>query len=288
MTTPQAAEPYVLAIAVSDIFADHSYQRPLDPRRAQAMADDFDQRLLGVIEVSDRGRDHQPRYAVVEGQHRWAALASRDPGAAIAARIHSGLTVAEEAQLFVRIDVKRRRLTTWDRWKARRAQLDPDVVAIEQTVARVGLRVDDAPKDGHLRCTAMLEKIAGSRGGHGLLRDALRLLHETWGAQLGAYDSALVGGMAVFLDAFGDDEHFDCDILVDALIDLTPERVAFFAKAKKAGGKHGGGALPKFVAITLHECFNLRRPAGARLAMPAGFRGVLRAGVPEPRRAVAA
>ncbi|MGJ6127348.1 hypothetical protein QN239_32735 [Mycolicibacterium sp. Y3] len=287
MTTSQAGEPYVLAIPVADIFADHSYQRPLDPRRAQVMADNFDQRLLGVIEVSDRGREHQPRYAVVEGQHRWAAMALRDPGAAIAARVHSGLTLAEEAQLFVGIDVQRRRLTTWDRWKARRAQLDPDVIAIEQAVARLGLRVDDAPKDGHLRCTAMLEKIAGSRGGHGLLRDVLRLLQETWGAQLGAYDSALVGGMAVFLDAFGADENFDCDTLVDALIDLTPERVGFFAKAKKAGGKHGGGALPKFVAITFHERYNLRRPAGARLVMPTGFRGVLRPCVPEPRQAAA-
>lgn len=287
MTTPQAAEPYVLAIPVVDIFADHSYQRPLDPRRAQAMADDFDQRLLGVIEVSDRGPDQHPRYAVVEGQHRWAAVALRDPSAAIAARVHSGLSVAEEAQLFVGIDVQRRRLTTWNRWKARRAQRDPDVIAIEETVARAKLRVDETPKDGHLRCTAMLEKVANSRGGHGLLRDALRLLHETWGPQLGAYDAALVGGMAVFLDAFGQDENFDCDTLVDALIDLAPERVVFLAKAKKAGGKHGGGALPKFVAITFHERFNLHRAAGARLVMPTGFRGVLRAATPEARRAAA-
>lgn len=289
MTAPHPAEPYLLAILVDDIFADHTYQRPLDPHRAQAMAKAFDQRLLGVIEVSDRGPDQHPRYAVVEGQHRWAAVALRDPGASIAARVHSGLTVSDEAQLFVGIDVQRRRLTTWNRWKARRAQQDPDVAAIEATVGRVGLRVDEAAKDGHVRCTAMLEKIARSGGGHVLLRDSLRLLHDTWGAQAGAYDAPLVGGMAAFLDAFGDSEHFDCDALVEALIDLTPERVGFFAKAKKNGGKHGTGALPKFVAITFHERYNLHQAAGARLSLPTGFRGMLRpASTPHPRCAAAA
>lgn len=277
MTAPEVPEPYVLAVPVADIFADHTYQRPLDPQRVQHMAATFDQRLLGVIEVSDRGDTSSPRYAVVEGQHRWAAVALRDPGAAIAARIHSGLTIAEEAQLFLGIDINRRRLTTFNRWKARRAQQDPEVTAIEATVASVGLRVEEAPKDGNLRCTGMLEKIARSGGGHALLRDSLRLLHQTWGAQHSAYDAPLVGGMAVFLDAFARAEYFDCEVLVDALIDLTPEQVKFYAKAKKAGGKHGGGALPKFVAIALHERHALHQRAGQRLAMPAGFRGTLRA-----------
>jgi len=286
MTEPNAVDPYVLAIPVTDVFADHRYQRPLDPQRVRTMAESFDPRLLGVIEVSDRGPEHRPRYAVVEGQHRWATVAALDPAASIAARVHSGLSIAEEAELFLGIDVHRRRLSTWNRWKARRAQHDPAVTAIEATVARVGLRVDDAAKDGHVRCTAMLEKIARSRGGHALLRDSLRLLHETWGPQQGAFDAAMVGGMAVMLDAFGADEHFDCDTLVDALIDLAPERVGALARAKKANGKHGTGALPKFVALTFHERYNLHRPAGARLAMPSSFRGVLRPAAATARAAV--
>lgn len=288
MTAPHPAAPYVLAVPVTDLFVDHTYQRPLDPQRVRTMTESFDPRLLGVIEVSDRGPEHHPRYAVIEGQHRWATVTSRDPRASIAARVHSGLSVAEEAELFLGIDIHRRRLSTWNRWKARRAQHDPDVAAIEATVARVGLRVDDAPKDGHIRCTAMLEKVARSRGGHALLRDSLRLLHDTWGPQQSAYDAPMVGGMAVLLDAFGDDEQFECDILVDALIDLAPERIGALARAKKSNGKHGGGALPKFVALTLHERYNLHRPAGARLIMPSSFRGVLRPAAATARPAAAA
>ncbi|MDZ4269523.1 MAG: DUF6551 family protein [Mycobacterium sp.] len=287
MTAPHPA-PYVLAIPVTHLFVDHTYQRPLDPHRVRTMTESFDPRLLGVIEVSDRGREHYPRYAVIEGQHRWATVASLDPAASIAARVHSGLSVAEEAELFLGIDVHRRRLSTWNRWKARRAQHDPEVAAIEATVARAGLRVDDAPKDGHIRCTAMLEKIARSRGGHSLLRDSLRLLHDTWGPQQSAFDAPMVGGMAVLLDAFGEDEHFDCDTFVDALIDLAPERIGALARAKKSNGKHGAGALPKFVALTFHERYNLHRPAGSRLVMPSSFRGVLRPASAAPRPSVAA
>ncbi|MEU0497938.1 DUF6551 family protein [Mycobacterium sp. NPDC006124] len=288
MTAPHPVAPYVLAIPVTELFVDHTYQRPLDPQRVRTMSASFDPKLLGVIEVSDRGPERRPRYAVIEGQHRWATVAAMDSAASIAARVHSGLSIAEEAQLFLGIDVHRRRLSTWNRWKARRAQGDPDVAAIEATVARVGLRVDDAPKDGHIRCTAMLEKIVGSRGGHPLLRDSLRLLHDTWGPQQNAFDAPMVGGMAVMLDAFGTDAQFDCDTLVDALIDLTPERVGALARAKKANGKHGTGALPKFVALTLHERYNLHRPAGSRLAMAPGFRGVLRAASATTRTAAGA
>jgi hypothetical protein len=268
MSDTKTDAPYVFAIPVTEIFADHGYQRLLDRKRAEHMAATFDERLLGIIELSDRGEDQHPRYAVIEGQHRWAALTLRQPHGAIAASIHTDLTPAEEARLFHDIDAQRRRLSTWDRWKARRAQHEPAVTAIEATVARIGLRVDDAPKDGSGRRTSTLEKIARSRGGRTLLKDSLQLLHDTWGQQQAAYDMALVAGMALFLDEFGDQETFECEHLVDALIDLAPNKVAFFAREKKANGNHGGGALAKFVALLFVERYNTYRPADLKLSTP--------------------
>lgn len=59
--------------------------------------------------VSSRCPTEDPnttRYAVIEGQHRWATVTSRDPRASIAARV-GGLSVAEEAELFLGIDIHR-------------------------------------------------------------------------------------------------------------------------------------------------------------------------------------
>lgn len=73
MNATTATDTYVTALSVEDIFADFTYQRELDTGRARTMAESWDRRLAGILEVSDRGEDVAPRYAIVDGQHRWAA-----------------------------------------------------------------------------------------------------------------------------------------------------------------------------------------------------------------------
>lgn len=263
---PDGPSTYITALGVTEIFADHSYQRPLDTGRVTAMAAQWDLRLVGVIDVSDRGPAAHPRYAVVEGQHRWAAAKQVNPVGIIVARVHTGLSKSQEAQLFTDIDATRRRLNTWDRWKARRRAGDAAVTQIEAIVARVGLVVDNSPVDGRVRCVKTLERIAAWPQGELLLRDTLRLLHETWGNQLAAYDSSLVAGLALLLRKSGHDEAFDCDRLIDSLIDFTPARILYIAKAK---GEHNSAPLPKRVALTLLERYNTR--TGPKLAAPDGL-----------------
>ena len=50
---------YVTTLAVTDIFADLTYQRPLDQARARKLAKEWDRRLAGIVEVSDRGPHHR-------------------------------------------------------------------------------------------------------------------------------------------------------------------------------------------------------------------------------------
>lgn len=69
--------PYIGALSVHDLFVDRSYQRPLDLPRARRLAETWEPPLIGVIEASDRGPDHQPRYAIIDGQHRYAAAKLR-------------------------------------------------------------------------------------------------------------------------------------------------------------------------------------------------------------------
>ena len=86
-------DTYVTPINVTDIFADPTYQRPLDASRARKVADGWEPRLAGIIEVSDRGADASPRYAVIDGQHRWAAADYAQIGVLVA-NVHTGLTLA--------------------------------------------------------------------------------------------------------------------------------------------------------------------------------------------------
>jgi hypothetical protein len=274
-------DTYIIAIPVTEIFADYSYQRPLSAARIKDMVGDWDPRLVGVIDVADRGPAADPRYAVVEGQHRWASAARRNPADVIVARVHSGLTESQEAQLFHDIDAKRRRLGTWDRWKARQRAGDPVVAAINNVAARVGLKVDNSPAEGYVRCVSTLDRIAARRDGELLLRDTLWLLHETWGKQNAAYDTALVSGMALFLTECGKHEAFECDRLVEALIDFTPARISYIAKAK---AEHTSGPLPKRVALTFLDRYNT--VAGPKLPIPEALtKGTTRGARTQPRHA---
>lgn len=150
---------YVTAVHVDEVFADETYQRPLDKPRACKIAATWDRRLAGIVEVSDRGEGVKPRYAVMDGQHRWAAAALLDIPPMLVANVHSGLTVADEADLFDRLNRERRRITTWDHWHARKGAGDAQVLNIERAVQKVGLEISSVPKDGSVRCTATLEKL---------------------------------------------------------------------------------------------------------------------------------
>ena len=57
MTQPDV---YIAALGVGEIFADPTYQRTLDVARARRYAAEWDRRLAGILEVSDRGRERRP------------------------------------------------------------------------------------------------------------------------------------------------------------------------------------------------------------------------------------
>ncbi|GFG87894.1 DUF6551 family protein [Mycolicibacter algericus] len=121
--TAAAADPdvYVTAIHTSDVFVDTTYQRPCDPARARAMARDWNPRLAGIIEVSDRGPTNLPRYAIIDGQHRWAAAQLLDDPPTLVANVHTGLTVADEAKLFDQLNRARKKVNVFEHYKARLA-----------------------------------------------------------------------------------------------------------------------------------------------------------------------
>lgn len=156
MLTPVNTErrPYVAALRAGQLFTDATYQRPLDPARVRRMRAESDTALLGIVDVSARG---DGRYALVDGQHRWAAVkAQHGDQAPIACNVHTGLSVEQEAELFFQIDRSRRRLTGWDRWWARHGSAEQAVLAIERTVAAHQLRVGAATRDGSVRATKAL------------------------------------------------------------------------------------------------------------------------------------
>lgn len=261
ITTP--AGPYIDALAIKDMFVDPSYQRELDLPRARRMADNWERPLVGVIEVSDRGATVHPRFAVVDGQHRFAAAKLLDPAGVLVANVHVGLDVRDEAHLFYAIDAKRTRLTTWDRWNARRGSGDPAVLAVDDIADSLGLQVDNAPASGNIRCVSTCEKIL-QLGGHNLLRETLELVVEVWGVGPEAFDAPLLHGTAYLLHHYGSE--LDTARLADAMVDCSPRQ--FKAKAI-ALREYERGTMPKLAALVIVSTYN--RTKGPKLVAPKDF-----------------
>lgn len=230
MTTTLDTDTFVTALRVDDVFADREYQRALDTARCRKMADEWNPRLVGTIEVSDRGDDHRPRYAVMDGQHRWGAAKLIDPPPLLVANVHSGLTIPDEAGLFDKFNRQRKQTTSFDNWRARRLSGDEQVLAIESVVHGYGLDVELAPGDGRIACVSAMETVV-KRGGTPLLGETLSLITATWGLRREGLDAAIIGGLSLVLYYLRGP--LDLVRLGEALCDVMPRQLRAQAAALK-------------------------------------------------------
>lgn len=263
------ARGYVVAVHADDLFADTTYQRPLDTRRARSMAAAWDRRLAGIVEVSDRGEDETPRYAIIDGQHRWAAAQLLTDPPLLVANVHEGLNIGQEAALFDKLNRQRKQPTPWDHWRARKAAGDRQVLAIDACVRRHGLEVAEGVRDGHIVCISTLEKIGAAPSGIDLLAATLNVAHHAWGDQKAAYEAPILHGLAMVIAAF--DEHLDATRLVTALLETAPQRIRSKATMMRDSGTPG--ALAKLTAIAVLAEYN--KQPGPKLNWPDGWKGVL-------------
>ncbi len=249
---------YIDALPVEQMFVDDTYQRPVDPARVRTMAAGWDRRLAGVIVVSDRGAGNHPRYAVIDGQHRVAGAGLREPSALLVSIVHEGLSVADEARLFDRLNRERRRPSTWDHWRARSRSGDAAVLAIEGVVADLGLRIDPSPREGNVRCTATLEKLA-ALGGTDLVASTLKLITDVWDVRMDAFDAPVVHALGLIQHHLGD--RVDPHRLTDTLMGVLPLALKTHAAAL---GETLTGTAGVRMAITVMVLYNKNRRVPGR------------------------
>ncbi|MDQ2628393.1 MAG: hypothetical protein M3Y90_15545 [Actinomycetota bacterium] len=257
---------YVTAISTGEVFVDDTYQRPLDTARARKIANTWNPRLLGILEVSDRGETHSPRYAVIDGQHRWGAAQLLTPTPTLVANVHTGLSLEDEAKLFDKLNRERKQINIFERYKARLAAGDEEIVRIQRVIEKNGLRVDPAPQEACVGCVGTLEKVAAIDDA--LLDEALDLIISIWGRRRDGFDAPIVHGLALLLHH--QRERLDIDRLVDALLDVLPRQLKVQAVALREIQR---GTLPVLAAHVIVNLYN-RKPGGKLALTPDAFGGI--------------
>lgn len=193
-------------VPVALIKVDDEIQRQLDRPRVNTMAQDFDMNALGVVTVSDRG-DKEGIY-VVDGQHRVAAMVlAGGEEQSIQARVFTGLTRAEEAVLYRRLNTTKKPQAL-DLFRSRLIEEDPTALAVQDIYTRHGWKLGfSGATGGRLSAVAAMERIY--RLEPLALDRAIYSLTKAWGRTRESSDGRIVEGLGLFFWRHGDTVEID-------------------------------------------------------------------------------
>lgn len=219
-------------IEIEGLIVDHSYQPTLSITRARKLAANFDPNLVQAITTNTRVSGAR---AVIDGQHRVQAAAIAGYSM-LPAWAYEGLTIAEEAALFERLNTQRRAgLPQTVLFNAKLTAGDPETRAIQTLLDEFGLVVGK----GH----AVINSVGAVGGlvwvwqkfGEDALRRALRVLVTAYPEDPKRFNQPLIGAAALFFDTYGGGE----TRLIDALTKTTPRRVVADIKDYQAATGYG-------------------------------------------------
>lgn len=217
-------------VSLSDLTTNDVTQRVegVDRRRVDRMASEFDPTALGVIVVSHR---EDGSMKVLDGMHRITAAGKAGYSRKVDALVFTGLTRAEEAELFLRYNTKKDP-SALSKFKARVTANDPVAVDIDRIVREAGLYFSRGGRGqesnvGAVGAVVQLEAAYTSCSGvkpkgayPGVLTDVLTVLVEAWGKDPASVDALLISGMAKVLGVYGD--QVDLDRMVTSLSAMAP------------------------------------------------------------------
>lgn len=165
-------------IDVKDLRIDPRAQRDLNDAHAARLAAQFDVKKFGCAVVSVRGGE---RY-ILDAQHRIAAAQESGFSGKVPAVVHEGLSIAEEAGLFLALNNKKA-VDPVDKFGARVTASEPLAVAIDRILDSVGFGI--GPVSGAksnnraVQAVSTIESIYKRHGGR-VLSGAFMVISQAW------------------------------------------------------------------------------------------------------------
>ena len=184
------------------LFIDHSYQRPLTPKKIKEITDNFEPSAITALIVSRRTDGN---YAIIDGQHRYKAAVKMGV-TDFKCEVHHDLTISDEANLFYRINVKRGAVPMGMQFKALIEANNEDAIKLKFIVESHGFELlylsgQKSAVDNKLTCASELQKIYNVSPDH--LDLVLSILRAAWNGKKNSLKYQLIGGISKFLKTNG-------------------------------------------------------------------------------------
>ena len=218
-------------IGVNKLKVDLNYQRVIRSKTAvKKIADNFDENLLNVIEVSAR----EDGYYIIDGQHRFEA-AKLNGVKSMVCKVNENLSPEQEAEMFVKLNGVKK-ITTMNKLKARLYAGDSKIIQLDRVVKESGftLAFDTSTGKRKISSVAPLEKTLDTFGEKGL-KDLLYIVRESFdGTRKSLSIYALDGLYLFFKDHY---EELDVEFLIKRLKESGIDQIS--SKARDFGRVHG-------------------------------------------------
>jgi|GEM_PF-2111918 hypothetical protein len=248
------SEAKVQEIPLRMLLVDARYQRQIISAHVNTIAATFDKTLAATLVVSDR---HDGTYAVLDGQHRLAAMRKLGHVTALC-MVCSYLTPQEEAHVFNVLNRQRRMPTPWDSFKARLFMGEDKAILIQAIADESGIHLGGAwSKNGQssvVTAHKAIENILDNYGS-GALRQTFVFIVRTWKGDQQALNQSFLYGVTRFLTTYQND--IDMQEAVRKMGLVSPLKIArdAYAFASAGGSMHSG--VP--VARVLAHLYNYRK-----------------------------
>lgn len=266
---PVGEPPSIELIPVGRLRIDETYQRSIETAASQRLiariARDWDWRLCVPLLASRR----EDGLYVIDGQHRLQGARSRGDIAYLPCCVSDYGSPADEAQVFVEANRKRRSVSRVDTFRAAQLAGDPTATTLSQLLDQAGLRLArfgsptllDA---GEIVCISALER--------SLSRYGQRTLAAVLAAIATAFDGQVMRHSAPFI-------HAGCMILTDrpnlpdgyfaaVLARHTPAEWFDIANAQPGGVQGGQSAIWAMKRAIVAELDGARPETGGGVAKP--------------------
>ncbi len=183
----------LVKIKPNDIIVDRRAQRGLDEKRVAEMAKAFNPELLCVPVVSKRA---DGTYHVCDGQHRcMCCIAAGFGDVPITMDVREGLSLDQEAQLFLDLNGNRKGARAFDKFSVRLTAKDPSALAIQATLKSVGCKMTTAKQHGGVMAVSAVESVYK----HGNLERTMRALAAWLDGDPSAFANDLIRAVSAFL-----------------------------------------------------------------------------------------
>lgn len=189
---------YGIEVAVGDLRIDPQAQRTLNEARAQRIASNIVPEAIGLIMVSQR--DDGGLY-IVDGQHR--ARACQLAGISmVKAEIHHGLTVDQEAILFLIKNRESHKPRPLDEYHVGLTGGVSLFVDTDEILKKHGLSIGSTSTNGVGAVSGILR--ITERFGAPILDRTLWVAEQAFGRSPETWDGMILGGIGQFLGRWGD------------------------------------------------------------------------------------